>query len=334
MARSMIAGAVAAALVLACGDDEVDPTSSDALANASYLSEATAEGRVTLVDGSFDFPPGNPVERIDLVDYATGDFDGDDDTDAAVVLVETSGRAELFRLHALLRDGDRLEDVAARLVGDRIEVRGVWIEEGIIALDLTIRAAGENIEVEPTVPVTRHFALTGRGLLPIDPPSVSEAAPRVLEGGDVATLTSHEWLVDRVQMGDWSLRTDSLENRPSLRFVRELGDETAGTGRLYGTAGCNRIFGNYDRREDGSLRILGLAATRRACGDPEASVEQRIMSSLGAAQRLSIAEDALRIEFEGGTIHLRAGGELVPPEPFPAAPADGDGDPTESGRPT
>ena len=335
MTRRIVTPAIVGVLIAAsaCGDDGTSPTDSDTIANASYLSEATADGRVTLVDGSFEFPPGNPVERVELVDFGTGDLDGDEETDAVVVLVETSGRTQLFRVHAMRSDGDRLEDIAVRLVGDRLEVRAVRIDEGIVELDLLVRGPGQNSEAPPTFPATNRFVLTDRGLIQIDPPSVREAGPRALQAGGVATLASHEWLLERIDVGDWSQETDILERRPTLRFVKELGDESTGSGRLYGDAGCNRMFGSYVRGADGSLRISGLAATRRACRDPEASLEARVMSSLGAARAVSIAEDALTIDFDGGTLRFRAGGELIPPDP-PSTGTEGEGEQEESGRRT
>lgn len=326
-ARTAIAVA-AATVVVACGRGP-EPTSPESLANATYLTDATPEGRVTLVGGAFDFSTG-PVERVELVSSGAGDIDGDDDPDAAVVLVETSGRSRLFRLHAVLGDGRTASDVAARLIGDRIEVREVRIEDGLISLDLMVREAGSSQEADPSVPITSRFALTDRGLIPADMPSVDESAPRAMPGGDVATLPSHEWILERIEMGDWSQATDELAERPWLRFHRELGDDEAGTGTMYADAGCNRLFGSYERGADGSLRVRGIASTRRACPEPLADLEQRLAAALEAARTFAITDDVLRIEFDGGVLQLRAGRGLLPP-PAPGDPTTVSG---QAGRPT
>ena len=53
-----------------------------------------------------------------------GDLDFDSDIDAVAVLAADQGRERFLTLHAVLRDGDQLTDVSARLIGDRIEVHG------------------------------------------------------------------------------------------------------------------------------------------------------------------------------------------------------------------
>ena len=305
----LVLGAFAAA---ACGRD-ADPTSADELANSTYLSEATGDGVLTLISGAFDFPPGSEVERVELVSSTRGDFDGDETLDAAVVLVEYRGREEFYRVHALVSDGKDVEDVAARLLGDRIVVENLWISDGIIEVEMLVRAPGSTIEDEPTLPITSRYALTGRGLTPINPPTIKEGAAPTMVAGSVATLSSHEWILRSIEMGDWSQSTDALETRPSLRFASELGTADAGSGRVSGFAGCNQVFGSYSNDEAGSLRISSLAATRRMCEESLADLEQRVIASLTAAESFEITADQLVIEFNGGVMRFAAGSELAPP---------------------
>ncbi len=312
----------------ACGSD-ADPTSADELANSTYLSDATGEGVVTLVSGAFDFPPGSGIERVELVSSARGDFDGNEDTDAAVVLVEYRNREEFYRIHALLGDGGAVEDVAARLLGDRVVIENLRIADGIIEVDLLVRAPGTSVEDDPTLPITSRYALTDRGLTPINPPTIKPGAAPTMDAGSIATLSSHEWILRSIEMGDWSQSTDALEMRPSLRFSRELGTPDAASGRVSGYAGCNQVFGSYST-DTGLLKISALGATRRMCEQDLADLEQRVIASLTAAESFQITDDQLVIEFNGGVMRFAAGSELDPPETIDGANPRGLRAPVES----
>lgn len=322
---------LAALAIAACGGD-ADPTSSDEIANATYLSNATADGVVTLVGGSFDFPPGGEVERVELVDSARGDFDADDDLDAAVVLVEYRGREEFYRLHALMTDGGEARDIAVRLLGDRVIVENVRVlDDGTIEVDLMIRAPGDHAEAEPSTPITSKFAVTTRGLTPINPPNIRAGSPRTMSGGTTATLVSHQWILQSIEMGDWSQTMDGLTDRPTLSFVAELGSASAGTGRMSGYAGCNRIFSGYSNQDGGALRITAIGATRRTCPEPLGDIEERVIASLASAESFEITDDQLVISFNGGVMRFSAGSEIEPAET--AADAMPRGDRTPPGTP-
>jgi heat shock protein HslJ len=303
---------LAATILITACRERPDPTGPDELVNSTYLTRATTEGVVTLVGGSFDFPPGGDVDRVEFITAAQGDFDGDEDLDAAVVLVEYSDREEFYHLHALIKDGHEAQDVAERFLGDRVVVEGVRVADGIVEVDMLIRPAGSNVETEPSVPITSRYAVTDRGLTPINPPTLSAGSPRALGAGAEADLSSHEWVLQSIEMGDWSQSMDALERRPTLRFATELGTPDVGTGRVSGFAGCNQIFGGYSTQEGGTLGITALGATRRMCDESLMEVEQRVIASLGAAESIEIAGDQLVITFNGGIMRFTAGQEIEP----------------------
>ena len=283
--------------------------------NGTYLTEATPDGLVTLIGGAVEFPPGSEVSRIELLQSAEGDLDGDEKPDGAAVLTENAGNnATIFRLHALLSDGKTAEDVATRMLGDRIVLRSLTIEDGIITAHLLVRGQRDPMTVAPNEPVAIRFALTRDGLLPIDPPSVvgesgAGAAARTLT--TAPTLTSHEWELVGIEMGDWTMGLPGLEKLPSLRFKVEPDALQGAGGRVYGFAGCNQMFGSYAAGEGGSLRIRGIALTRRSCRGDEQDMEERVVASLLAARTFEIADGRLTIGFDGGVLRLRADGELA-----------------------
>jgi hypothetical protein len=199
------------------------------------------------------------------------------------------------------------------MLGDRIVLRSLTIEDGIITAHLLVRGQRDPMTLAPNLPVAIRFALTREGLLPIDPPSVVDAsgegaAPRALT--TTPTLTSHEWELVGIEMGDWTMGPPGLERLPALRFKVEPDALEGAGGRVYGFAGCNQMFGSYVAEEGGSLRVRGLALTRRSCRGDEQDMEERVVASLLAARTFEIADGRLTIGFDGGVLRLRAGGEL------------------------
>ena len=311
--RAAIAG-VGLAAVPWWGCGEPARTTEEILANATYLAGTAATSAATLVDGAYDFPPGSEIGRVELIASATGDLDGDERTDAAVVLQESAGDARFLRLHAMLGVDEHIEDVATRLLGDRLEVERVTIEDGVIGVRLKTRRPGENVERPLSVVRRTRYLLTNRGLVPVNPPTVLDTpASRSLE--EPLSLTSHEWVLTSIERGDWRQSTDALEHRPTLHFAQELGDPSTGTGRLYGYAGCNQLVGDYQIAEGASIDIHGLAVTRRVCGKAATVLEEQILGALETAHSFSIVDDGLTIAFNGGTVRLRAGNQLEPPSP-------------------
>lgn len=333
--RAVMPLCIVATLIFgACNRSEAPPpTSNQSLANGTYLSEATPEGEVTLVGGALDLAPGGNVQRIEIVTAETGDIDGDEELDAVVVLVEYTGTSHLMRLHALVGKGDEVQDIATRLIGDRVIVRNVRLDAGIIEVDMLVHEPGAPAAQEPTVPITSRFAVTRGGLIAINTAGVKDASAAASETGDGPTLSSHEWILTTIEMGDWIRNTDSLERRPSFRFAVELGDASSGSGTVSGYAGCNQVFGSYSNDETGALRVGNVASTRRLCGEPFDDLEQRVIASVSAARSFEVGDGRLSIDFDGGTMHLSAGDELGPPEqPGSTPPAEDDEASTEPGR--
>ncbi len=301
----------AALLVAACGDDGTPaPTSAEALANATYLAEEAPEGRVTLVSGAFEFPPGGPIGRVELVSSAEGDLNGDDEPDAVTVLAESRGEERLLRLHALIGEDGEARDVAARLIGDRLDVRSLAVDHGLITVDALGRPAGEPAPLPPSVPVRMRFALTDRGLVPI-PALRAGAASDAGSGADAAPgLATHEWVLDAIETETERFTGEALDRRPFVRFARDLGGDGLVRGQVAAFTGCNHAFGRFEAEPDGSLDIASFATTLRACEREAAEFEARLVASLRAASQWAIEGDLLTIPFEGGILRFHAGGRL------------------------
>lgn len=315
---AVASASITAASIGAACDRSTPPPTEEVLLNATYLSEWSEEGTVTLVGGEYRAPGPTgaaPELVIDLVDYATGDLDGDGDEDAAVVLVErTDELRALYRLHALLSDGREVRDVSTRLLGDQMTVEGMRIADGVIEADLIpvepgqFRAGGlpgREPGGRPPPSITSEYVLTTRGLLPASlPPASGDTGDTEPSAEAVPSLTGESWVILEIRTDDAPGVPYAGEEQPALSFVEELRSEDGASGRLFGSTGCNRVLGSYQVTDAGRIRISGLATTRRACGERRMEFEQRLTLSLGSALEYEVLGDELDIRFAGGVISL------------------------------
>lgn len=324
---------LAGTLLLGGCDRSRPPITEEALRHATYLTDATEAGTVTLEDGEYRVTatPGAGGElRIRFVDHAVGDLDGDGEEDAAVILVEEGGNDRLFRLHALLSDREEgLRDVASRLLGDRLQIRGVRIVDDLIATDLVIRAPGEPVSAPPTVPATLGFALTDRGLRPIDPPGVG--ADRGIAGeGPVASLGRADWTLAGLGAEKGAELLAEVSRVPRLRFTVELVDAQGASGQLSGFAGCNRVFATYRAGADGGLRVSSLARTRRSCDDPAGELERLVIGALETGSGFAFEGEELVLRTSRGDLRFAPARE-PPEDPLRTPPPAGLDEPPASG---
>lgn len=300
------------AVAWGCGDSP-SPTSREALESGTFLTRTTPTGSITLSEGTAT-SVGDTTREFSLASVAEGDLDLDGETDAVAILAEDDGISHYLYLHAFLSDGRVAEDVSARLVGDRVEVRRLSIDDAIIRVDLMLREPGQPITTPPTVPHSAYFALTDRGLIPAPQTEIEPAAePRGM--GAERTLYGHEWVLERFEMGDWTGKIDDADGPPSLRFVTELADMAGASGQVTGFAGCNRIFGSFRAEEGGTLRVSGIASTRRACRGPATDFERRFIAAFKSADGYRVEGDTLIIDVGGGTMTFGLGGRVRAAEP-------------------
>ncbi|HEY6958938.1 MAG TPA: serine hydrolase [Candidatus Limnocylindria bacterium] len=151
-----------AALPVVAPSPRPNALSWQALRNATYPASLNARG-VQLRDGIFDQPaaPGSASRIIvRLADLAAfGNLDADDQIDAAVILVSSGGGTGTFvDVAAVLNDAGTARPVANALLGDRVLVREVGIENGTIVVRLRVRGATDPFTLR-TTEITRRYAL-------------------------------------------------------------------------------------------------------------------------------------------------------------------------------
>jgi len=150
------------------GNSQPSSLSWTRLANTTYPTELTRSKQVTLRDGSFEEPvaPGSASKvTIRLAEMAGFGRIAGDDVDAAVVLIGSAGGSGTFiHLVVVRNDGGTPTPVATALLGDRISVRGIVVEDRTIVVRMRVRGEGEPFS-SLSREVTRTYALEGAGLV-------------------------------------------------------------------------------------------------------------------------------------------------------------------------
>lgn len=148
----------------------VQPLTLEALKNAAYFSEWPADGVAQLIDGEYEeeIVPGAASKLVIVFYpemYAFGDLDGDGIEDAAVVLATSGGGSGTFiTLEAVINDQGTPHHVASASLGDRVQLKSVAIELGVITVDMVTHGPDDPLCC-PTLEVTQKYELQGDKLV-------------------------------------------------------------------------------------------------------------------------------------------------------------------------
>ncbi|HZD40176.1 MAG TPA: hypothetical protein VE131_05605, partial [Terriglobales bacterium] len=103
------------------------------------------KGPVKLINGRWRGRPykkGSPSRpAVTFVDdlRITGDLDGDSTDDAVVLLnYAPGGTGQLLHLAVVARRKGKMQNIATRLIGDRVQIRDARIEQKRILLDVVL----------------------------------------------------------------------------------------------------------------------------------------------------------------------------------------------------
>lgn len=143
----------------------------NALRNATYPTSVVARG-AALHDGAFEqeAAPGSASRIIvRLADIASfGDLDGAGDVDAAVILMSSGGGTGTFvELAAVRNDAGTAHPIASALLGDRVLVREVRIQDRAIVVRLRARGATDPFSLR-SQELTRRYVLDAGRLVQTD----------------------------------------------------------------------------------------------------------------------------------------------------------------------
>jgi heat shock protein HslJ len=257
-----------------------------ALKNASYSGIEGLKAPIKLIDGKWK---GRPYKKgsasrplVSLVGdlRVTGDLDGDGTDDAVVLLnYAPGGTGQLLHLAVVARKNGRIQNVATTLIGDRVQIQNVAIEQRRILLDV-VRAGPKDAKCCPGEVTTLGWILEPGSKLK---PFIVTVRPSRLS---LETLGKTEWV-----LRSWDLK-ESPPKQPMVTLVFR-------DGRFTGSSGCNNYFASAkEGKIPGDVEVGAAAATRKSCPENEMAVERRFLDQLVRVKKFGFLVTRLALSWE------------------------------------
>jgi heat shock protein HslJ len=145
----------------------VEPARS--LESMTFLSMWFPAGKVTLSHGEYREPAatGSASEKtVKLTGKSVFGFVGGRETGAVVLVTEPGGSGTFYDLALLMKEGKGWTNIDTVLLGDRVKVHSVEIENDDIVVSMTIHGPHDPMCC-PTREVKRRFAVRGNRLFPV-----------------------------------------------------------------------------------------------------------------------------------------------------------------------
>jgi heat shock protein HslJ len=263
----------------------------DEVANLDYHGIEDADGTVALREGHWQGAPyaeggaSRPGVMIVPGPLATGDLDGDGSAETVVLLSSSGGGSGTRSSVAVVaRRGGRVQNVATRLLGDRVQVRSLAIEDGLLTIGV-VRAGPNDPACCPGEMATYSWRLRAGEL--------GDAGPPVVSGRLSA---------DTLDGSDWVLSRFTFDEDAPARPVMTL---SFADGQVRGTAGCNGYFAGFTDTAGaaaGSVTLGPVGATRKMCPEPDMAVEDRYLRQLGGVSRFGFMNGRLMLGYDGGVM--------------------------------
>jgi heat shock protein HslJ len=254
--------------------------------NASYSGIEGLKGSVKLVDGRWKGRPykkgsaSRPVVSL-IGDFRiTGDLDGDGTDDAVVLLnYAPGGTGQLLHLALMARKKGKIQNLATALIGDRVQIRDVRIEQKRIFVDV-IQAGPKDAMCCPGEVTTREWTLEPGGKL--NRYTVTAKPARLT----LETIGNTEWI-----LRSWDSKQPA-PTRPAVTLVFK-------DGRFTGSSGCNNYFAPVkEGKIPGDVEVGAAGTTRKSCPASEMSVERRFLEQLVRVRKFGFLVTQLALSWE------------------------------------
>ncbi len=263
------------------GENVVDGT---LLANATYqgieeepvrLQEGSWEGE-PYVEGGASRPSVGLAEGFEL----KGDLDGDGIPESLVLLWQSSGGSGTFGYIAVMAERDGvLTNIATAPVGDRVQIRGGRIEDGIVSLEV-VQQGEDDAACCPTQLATRSWSLEGDLLVEHEIELTGTLSLSALEG--------KEWVL--INAGPEMHLSGDVQ--PTLSISE---------GRVAGYSGCNRYSASIEYGPaSGEISMGPVMGTRMACPEDQMALEAGFLGLLGNASMFRFTAGQLILRGDKG----------------------------------
>jgi len=170
-----------------------NPFDEGILENATYLSEHTEDGEVTLVDGVFEDTANRIHVELVAEPRLYGDVDGDGVADALVLLyANTGGSGGFVDLAVILNQDGVAYNADSDLLGDRVQVESLALAAGGAITVRMITQGPDDAMCCPTLLVERNYAFADDTLTlveEIDVLAAEAAAAEALASTPASELT-------------------------------------------------------------------------------------------------------------------------------------------------
>jgi heat shock protein HslJ len=194
-----------------------------------------------------------------------GDLNGDGKADAVVLLDdEASGSGHFTWIAVVLDAAGKPTPIEAIMLGDRIGVKSVKIENGQVVADIVGQGAGD-VACCGTWNIRKVFALQDGKLVEQSSKELSKVAVSDLNGTwRLVDLNSHTQLA-----------------LPDVAVTLQIAD-----GQINGSAGCNTYNATLSGSPDdpSAFKVGPIASTKKACPDPIMQQETDYLTRLGQAK--------------------------------------------------
>jgi heat shock protein HslJ len=257
------------------------------LKNASYSGIEGLKVPIKLMDGRWKGRPykkgsvSRPVISL-LGDLRViGDLDGDGIDDAVVLLnYAPGGTGQLLHLAVVARKNGRIQNVATTLIGDRVQIRDVRVEQQRLLVEV-VRSGPKDAKCCPGEVTTLGWTLEPGGELKPFVIATVRASRLTLE-----TLGKTEWVLQ-----SWDLQ-DSSPKQPVVTLVFK-------NGRFTGSAGCNNYFAPAKEGNiPGDVKVGAVGTTRKSCPGNVMAVERRFLDQLVRVRKFGFLVTGLALSWE------------------------------------
>ena len=224
-------------LLLACGG--LNPHKKTAtkltvteLKNAAYQSQYTTDSKAKLTDGEYRerVVEGSAAEVVvTLTDtIAFGRLSDCREAAAVIMKSETGGSGTFTDLAVVVNDNGRPQNIATKLLGDRVKVKNISLKAGTITVDLITHGPDDPMCC-PTLEVSQMYELQGNTLIQL--PGVESFRPVAYGGFNQrvaeASAKGESWVHDPVRIG-----LEFLGSRGSPRVDIKRQDQDGEAARL------------------------------------------------------------------------------------------------------